>query len=82
MFAAHPRNRGQNALQPLAKDRDAFFEQVMGSSHLINSTGSLWGLEREGDTTVFVGGRQRANGQMLRSKPPKPAGRASLSLVG
>jgi hypothetical protein len=61
VFAAHPRKR--TARVRLAEDPDAFFEQVMGSSHGINSTGSLWGLEREGDTTVFVGGRQRADGQ-------------------
>ena len=39
----------------LAKDRDAFFEQVIGIEPPINSTGSLWGLQQEGDTTVFVG---------------------------
>jgi len=61
VFAAHPRKRSQKVR--LADDADAFFEQVMGSSHGINSTGSLWGLERDGETSVFVGGRQRANGQ-------------------
>jgi hypothetical protein len=36
----------------------------MGSSHFINSTASLWGLDRpEGeDYSVFLGGRQRGDG--------------------
>ena len=49
----------------MEEDPESFFESVMGSSHLVNSTGSLWGLQRRDDEgyTVFVGGRQRASGQ-------------------
>jgi hypothetical protein len=65
--AAHPRkNSGAKPDKiTLEGDSEAFFESIMGSSHFINSTGSLWGLERnrEKNTTLFVGGRQRGNGE-------------------
>ncbi len=37
----------------------------MGSSHFINSCGSLWGIERNSSTdrTDFLGGAQRLTGQ-------------------
>ena len=49
----------------LEKDPEMFYETAIGSSHLINSTGNLWGLERNRQKgyTVFHGGRQRAEGQ-------------------
>jgi hypothetical protein len=68
LVAAHPRKRSQEASSArpsLRTDPEAFFEEVMGSSHFINSFGSLWGLERDQDTdrTVFVGGAQRVTGE-------------------
>ena len=51
LIAAHPRKRGQEpagTLIPtkgalLRSDPELFFENVMGSSHFVNSCGSLWG---------------------------------------
>jgi hypothetical protein len=45
-------------------DSEAFFEEIMGSSHFINSCGSLWGLERNVDTgkSDFLTGTQRLTG--------------------
>lgn len=65
--AAHPRkNSGdtKTGKVTMSKDPEAFFESIMGSSQFINSTGSLWGLERDraSGTTTFVGGRQRGDG--------------------
>lgn len=63
---AHPRKRGQDEdKSTLKSDPEGFFENIMGSSHFINSFGSLWGLERELDTdrTMFLGGAQRYTGQ-------------------
>ncbi len=64
ILPAHPKKEDPNNRASLADDSDAFFESIMGSSHFINSTGSLWGLERhvELDRSVFVGGRQRGDG--------------------
>jgi hypothetical protein len=67
LICAHPRKRGKDDENVhLAGDSERFFETIMGSSHLINSTGSLWGLERrrdlELDQTHFVGGQQRVDG--------------------
>jgi hypothetical protein len=69
IVAAHPR---KDSVDPrtgakritLENDTDLWFEQLMGSSHFINSMPSLWGLERDRkkDVTVFVGGRQRVDG--------------------
>jgi hypothetical protein len=74
IIPAHPRKQQpDNANQVTLFDEDvnldAFFESVMGSSHLINSTGNLWGMERRpnDDTTVFIGGRQRVEGYTNRS---------------
>jgi len=46
--AAHPRKQS-TVRQPITldKDRDMFFEEVMGPSHFVNSCGSLWGIERQ-----------------------------------
>ena len=45
LFAAHPRKRDKKGeIISLRQDPEAFFEECMGTSHFINSTGSLWGL--------------------------------------
>ena len=63
ILAAHPRKEGDEKLS-LKDDPERFFEAIMGSSHFINSTGSLWGLERHDSQgySVFLGGRQRGEG--------------------
>jgi len=64
ILAAHPKKGDLEHPIDLRRNPGAFFESIMGSSHFINSTGSLWGLERpEGeDYSVFLGGRQRGDG--------------------
>jgi hypothetical protein len=64
ILAAHPKKEDPKDPVILLNSPDAFFESIMGTSHFINSTGSLWGLERqvEHDRSVFVGGRQRGDG--------------------
>jgi hypothetical protein len=62
IIAAHPRKEGAEEKISLEQNKTAFFEAIMGSSHFINSTGSLWALERRDDMAVFVGGRQRSEG--------------------
>jgi hypothetical protein len=64
ILLAHPKKEDPNHPISLLDDPDAFFESIMGSSHFINSTGSLWGLERQPnlDRSVFLGGRQRGDG--------------------
>jgi hypothetical protein len=65
--AAHPRKNasGDKAVKLTAGTKIDFFESIMGSSQFINTTGSLWGLERdeENDRVTFVGGRQRGEGR-------------------
>lgn len=71
MIAAHPRKRDKEQKSEsssrflLRRDPEAFFEDIMGSSHLVNSTGSLWGIERDLQTnvTTFHGGAQRFTGK-------------------
>jgi hypothetical protein len=67
VIAAHPRKRGpdQRAAPSLRDNSEAFFEEIMGSSHFINSCGSLWGLERNISTnrSYFLGGTQRLTGE-------------------
>lgn len=67
LVSAHPKKRtnNQHASPTLRDDPEGFFEEVMGSSHFVNSFGSLWGLERDADSdeTIFVGGVQRYLGQ-------------------
>jgi hypothetical protein len=61
--AIHPKKDDQMAgAVDLETRPNDFFENFMGSSHFINSTGSLWGLQRKDDYAVFVGGRQRGEG--------------------
>ena len=59
LFLAHPRKQSAQFRVRLTNDPEQFFEEVLGSSHSINSTGTLWGLERIDDVTRFVGGAQR-----------------------
>jgi CheY-like chemotaxis protein len=65
ILAAHPRKDNGEDPVSLRQSPTLFFEAVMGSSHFINSTGSLWGLERpeREEYSVFLGGLQRGNGQ-------------------
>jgi len=61
---AHPRKEDPQNPIDLVKNPMTFFESIMGSSHFINSMGSLWGLQRcDGEPTAFLGGRQRGDGQ-------------------
>jgi hypothetical protein len=64
IIPAHPRKEDPKNPLDLLDQPGQFFESIMGTSHFVNSTGSLWGLQRRpDDTTVFVGGRQRGDGQ-------------------
>lgn len=70
IIAAHPRKKGKKGdfLNPrvtLRNDPEDFFEEVMGSSHFVNSCGSLWGIERNIQTnrSDFLGGTQRLTGE-------------------
>jgi hypothetical protein len=63
--AAHPRKQSPDAkYKPsLAKNREDFFDEVMGSSQFVNTTGSLWGIERTSEGySHFLGGTQRLTG--------------------
>jgi hypothetical protein len=65
IIAAHPRKQTPDArFKPtLAKGRDDFFDEVMGSSHFVNSTGSLWAIEKTPEGySYFFGGTQRLTG--------------------
>jgi hypothetical protein len=62
LFLAHPRKQNAEFKVHLTDDPEQFFEEVLGSSHSINSTGTLWGLQRGDDVTYFVGGAQRYAG--------------------
>jgi hypothetical protein len=65
IIAAHPRKQTPDArYKPtLANNRDDFFDEVMGSSHIVNSTGSLWGIEKTPEGySHFLGGTQRLTG--------------------
>jgi hypothetical protein len=64
IIPAHPKKEDPQNKIELIEDPSAFFESIMGSSHFINSTGSLWGMQRQDDDIVaFVGGRQRGDGK-------------------
>ena len=63
--AAHPRKQSSDLIETLSliKNPGRFFEECMGSSHFINSTGAMWGVERdEDDRTHLVLGSQRVTG--------------------
>jgi hypothetical protein len=59
LFLAHPRKQSAEFKVGLTYDPEQFFEEVLGSSHIINSTGTLWGIQRIEEVTHFVGGAQR-----------------------
>jgi hypothetical protein len=70
MVAAHPRKRPQDGrnVPSLERDRDLFFEEVMGLSTFINATGSLWGIERKTDNygLVYIGAqREGFDGELV-----------------
>jgi hypothetical protein len=76
LAAAHPRKgagttqdtMGDRQKITLANNPEEFFEATMGSSHFINSTGSLWGIERdEEDQTTILLGSQRVTGRQSDS---------------
>jgi len=62
ILCAHPKKEDLEHRISLERDPVVFFETVMGSSHFVNSAGSLWGIQRQDDYSVFLGGRQRAEG--------------------
>jgi hypothetical protein len=62
LFLAHPRKQNAECKVSLTDDPEQFFEEVLGSSHSINSTGTLWGVQRQDEITHFVGGAQRYTG--------------------
>jgi hypothetical protein len=62
LFLAHPRKQNAEFKVRLTDDPEQFFEEVLGTSHTINSTGTLWGLQRNDEITYFVGGAQRYTG--------------------
>lgn len=68
LIAAHPKkgNKLDNAGNSISlrNDPEKFFEETMGSSHFINSTGSLWGIERDrknGRTDILLGAQRAAD---------------------
>jgi hypothetical protein len=61
IIPAHPKKDSDDRPVDLGVDPERFFEAIMGSSHFVNSTGSLWGLVREEDHSLFLGGRQRGD---------------------
>ena len=66
LIAAHPRKHnkldGKTPIR-LTEKPEMFFEECMGSSHFINSTGNLWGIERvEEETTICLGAQRMGDG--------------------
>ena len=64
ILPAHPRKMDKDNRIRLEDDPEMFVEQIMGTSHFINSTGSTWALERRDQEghSLFMGGRQRGSG--------------------
>jgi hypothetical protein len=64
IFPAHPKKMDEEFSVSLENDPERYVEQIMGTSHFINSTGSIWALERRQAKghSVFMGGRQRGDG--------------------
>jgi len=64
IFAAHPRKMDPKYTVSLESKPELFVEEIMGTSHFINSCGCIWALERYEDKgyTIFMGGRQRSGG--------------------
>ena len=77
LISAHPRKAsrlndslmGTRNIVSLFSSPQLFFEECMGSSHFINSTGSLWGIERDYQTgrTRLLLGAQRFTGDYTRT---------------
>ncbi len=64
--AAHPKKEDKKNPADLWQSPELFAEEIMGSSHFINTTGSIWLLEKQDEFSLFVGGRQRGNGEWNR----------------
>lgn len=68
LIPAHLKKRSEYTTI-LREDPDKWFEEIMGSSHFINSFGSLWGIEKRPrkneDQADFCGGTQRLNGEYV-----------------
>jgi hypothetical protein len=65
MTATHLRKNDRSKPVDIIQDGDGWFEENMGSSHFMNSHGSMWGLQKspeEDGTTYFRGGAQRKFG--------------------
>jgi RecA-family ATPase len=65
LTATHLRKIDRNKPTNIVKDGDGFFEEAIGSSHFMNTCGSMWGLQKskeEDGTTYFRGGAQRRHG--------------------
>lgn len=63
--ATHLRKNDRLRPVDILKSGDAWFEENIGSSHFMNSHGSMWGLQKssqEDGTTFFRGGAQRRFG--------------------
>lgn len=82
LIAAHPRKGsrldndvplGARATPSLFSSPEKSFEECMGSSHFINTTGSLWGIERDHNTgqTRLILGAQRLTGGHTRTVAEK-----------
>jgi len=65
IVAAHPRKRGkEDPKHKLNGDTEDFFEDIMGSSHFVNSADCLWGIEKiKGGGNYFLAGEQRRTGK-------------------
>jgi hypothetical protein len=68
LIAVHPKmgNKLDNAGNSISlrNDPEKFFEETMGSSHFINSTGSLWGIEpdrKNGRTDILLSAQRAAD---------------------
>lgn len=65
LTATHLRKNDRTKPVDIIQDGDGWFEENMGSSHFMNSHGSMWGLQKspeEDGTTYFRGGAQRKFG--------------------
>ncbi len=62
VLPAHPKKVDKKYEVKLEDDPELYVEQIMGTSHFINSTGSIWALSRTDELSLFYGGRQRGEG--------------------
>lgn len=67
IVAMHPRKKSpDDEDNKIIVDTEGFFEDLMGSSHFINSADCLWGIklkDKDSRTSNFVGGMQRFTGE-------------------